>query len=400
MAGIQSLIEAFESGRLVRPAHDRPNLVDLARAIAKLSGVSGLELSCAASDIVASVGESDHVVLVMADGVGIDLVESMPRNSFLSRHLRDELLTVFPSTTSVALTSLTTGQWPETHAVTGWWTHLPDLGSSATILRYTARNDDTDLLTRGIDPVRSFPARSVWTSIPRAVQLVVPHRISNSVYSRYFSGGRETVGYRSLIEGVDIAISSVRAAQDRSLIYLYLPQVDSIAHLRGITHPEVGRVLIEADREMGRLHTAVGSKARVVVTADHGFLDAPPPNRLTLGPSGKLQPLLRFPPSGDARVMYLHTWNWARERVRRYFERRFEDRLIVLDAEDAIAIGLFGPGQPSDDARERIGDLVAISAGPDILEYNERRGPGRMAQLNSHHSGLSPQEMRIPLVIA
>ena len=140
MSGIESLVQAFESGALARPRHDRPNLVDLARAIAKLSGVSDLDLSPSAAEIAARIGDADHIVLVMADGVGMNLLESMPRNSFLPQRLHDELLTVFPSTTSVALTSLTTGEWPVRHAITGWWTHLPDLGSSATILQYTARN--------------------------------------------------------------------------------------------------------------------------------------------------------------------------------------------------------------------------------------------------------------------
>ena len=140
MSGTESLVHAFESGSLTRPRHDRPNLVDLARAIVKLSGGRGLDLSPSAGEIAAKIGDANHLVLVMADGVGMNLVESMPRSSFLSKCLHDELLTVFPSTTSVALTSLTTGEWPGRHAITGWWTHLPDLGSSATILQYTSRN--------------------------------------------------------------------------------------------------------------------------------------------------------------------------------------------------------------------------------------------------------------------
>ena len=400
MSGTESLIQAFESGALARPRDDRPNLVDLARAIAKLSGVCGLDLSPGAAEIAARIGEADHIVLIMADGVGMNLVESMPRNSFLSRRLQDEMLTVFPSTTSVALTSLTTCDWPGRHAITGWWTHLPDLGSSATILQYTARNGGNNLLERGIDPARAFPLSSVWSSIPSDTQIMVPKSIAGSVYSRYFSGGRTTVAYTSLSEGIDRTIKRVQGAEGKTFTYFYTPRVDTLAHRHGVSRPEVRHGLAEVDNELARLHAAVGSKARIVVTADHGFLDAPPPNRHTLRPSRNLLPLLRFPPSGDARVMYLHTWDWAKDRVRRHFERRFGDRFIVIDVEDALAMGLFGPDSPSDEASERLGDLIVISAGADVLEYNAERGAGRMMQINSHHSGLSPDEMRIPLVIA
>ena len=110
--------------------------------------------------------------------------------------------------------------------------------------------------------------------------------------------------------------------------------------------------------------------------------------------------LLRFPPSGDARVVYFHTWDWAKDRVRRYFERRFGDRFLLVDTDDALALGLFGEGDVSEESRERFGDVVAISAGRDILEYNVERGSGRMVQLNSHHSGMTPDEMRIPMIVA
>ena len=400
MSGTQSLIQAFESGVLTQPRHDLPNLVDLARAIAKLSGVCDLDLSPSAAEIAAKIGESDHLVLMMADGVGMNLVESMPRSSFLPKRLHDELLTVFPSTTSVALTSLTTGEWPVRHAITGWWTHLPDLGSSATILQYTARNGGRDLRERGIDPKRSFPVRSIWSSIPADTQIFVPKSIAGSVYSRYFSGGRATVGYTSLREGIDRAIRRIQGADGKTFTYFYTPRVDTIAHRHGVSMPEVQHALVEVDNELARLHAAVGSKARVVVTADHGFPGRSAAQSSHAASFAKPAAPSAFP-SVRRRPRHVPSHlGLARDRVRRYFERRFGERFIVIDVEDALAIGLFGPDSPSDEASERLGDLIVISAGADILEYNAERGVGRMLQINSHHSGLSPDEMRIPLIIA
>ena len=241
----------------------------------------------------------------------------------------------------------------------------------------------------------------MWADIPRDVMLVVPDRISGSVYSRYFSGGRRTEGYDSPANGIDKVIQRITEATDKTFTYLYLPQVDSLAHLHGITRPEVLRSLSHINDELERMHSTVGSKARMVLTADHGFLDAAPANRHTLRPNRQLQPLMRFPPSGDARVIYMHTWDWARERARRYIEPLFRDKFVVIDTEDAMAFGLFGPDIPeSDEVEERFGNLMIISMGDDMLEYNFRRGAGRMLQLNAHHSGLTPTEMRIPLIIA
>ena len=399
MPGIEALIEAFADRKLLRPRHDLPNLVDLAGAVAKLCGVE-LELSSNAEDMVAAIGTSDHLVLTLADGVGMNMVEMLPEDSFLPSHLHSDLLTVFPSTTSVALTSLTTARWPSEHAIMGWWTYLPDLNGVATILQYTDRSTGADLVKRGIDPERAFPVKSVWPQMERDGMVVVPDRIKDSVYSNYFNGGLESSGYRSLPEAINIVIERVLKANEPTFTYLYVPRVDSLAHLHGHARPEVRHALVEVDRELARLHSAIGDKGRMVVTADHGLLDATAPERHTLRPNREIQPLMISPPSGDARVMYLPTWAWAGDRMRRYFDRRFGERFAVIDLEEAIKLEMFGPEPPSDVAMQRLGNQLAISTGADMLEYNAARGPGRMVQLNCHHSGLTPEEMRIPLIVA
>ena len=399
MSGVAYLVEAFAEGDLLRPRPEVRNLVDMSRAISHLCGVNRFELSENAKEIARSVGEADHIALVLIDGLGINLLESLPADSFLRRHIWEQMQTVFPSTTAVALTSLATGEWPQDHAVTGWWTHLPALGSSATILSYTARGNNQSLLKSGIQPETTFPAQSAWKSMPRDVLAVVPKAIAGSVYSNYFAGGRKTVGYESLANGVNSAAKHISESDGKTFTYLYSSRVDSQAHMYGMSRPEVSHALREVEREVERFANLVGDKARIVITADHGFLDAPPPRRHTLRVNRQLQPMFRLMPSGDARVMYLYTLEWARERVRRYFEQRFEQVFMVVDMEDAIKLQLFGPTEPTEETRERLGDLVVISSGADILEYNASRGSGRMLKLNGHHSGLTPDEMLIPLII-
>ena len=399
MADIENLLEAFDSGALVRPDYDTLNFIDLALASAKLSGAPGIEDTPNSIEIGNRIGDADHLVFVLLDGVGMNLVEAMSRSSFLRSHLSDELQAVFPSTTSVALTSLATCQWPSVHAITGWWTHIEEIGAPAVILQFASRSDNSDLRSLGVDPESAFPVPSAMAQFVRDTLIVVPANIADSPYSRYFGGGQNTYGYGSLEQGVTRTIQRVVDASEPTYTYLYISRVDSLAHLHGITRPEVKHALNEVDNEMARLAAGVGSKARLIVTADHGLLDAPPGARHTLRLNRQLIPLLRFPPSGDARVMYLHTRDWAAERVRRLFERSFGDRFILITVDEAESLELFGPGTLSPKTRERMGDLIAISSGVDMIEYNPSRGVGKSVQLNSHHSGLTQEEMRIPLVI-
>ena len=362
MPGVEALVEAFADRVLLRPRHDLPNLVDLAGAVARLCGVD-LELTGHGEDMVDAIGTSDHLVLTLGDGVGMNMVETLPEDSFLPSHLHSDILTVFPSTTAVALTSLTTAQWPAEHAVMGWFTYLPDLNGVATILQYTDRGTGADLVKRGIDPERTFPVKSAWSRMTRDGLVVVPERIKDSVYSNYFNGGLKSFGYRSLSEAVDVVSKRVLNASEPTFTYLYFPRVDSLAHLHGMSRPEVRHALVELDRELSRLHSAIGDKGRMVVTADHGLLDATAAQRHTLRPNREIQPLMISPPSGDARVMYLPTWTWAGDRMRRYFDRRFGERFAVIDLEEAIKLEMLGPEPPSDVAMQRLGNQIAISKG-------------------------------------
>ena len=179
--------------------------------------------------------------------------------------------------------------------------------------------------------------------------------------------------------------------------FVYIPNVDGLAHRHGMTGPEVREALMELDAGLARLHSDLGGMGTIVMTADHGLKDTPVSARHTLGLSREL---LRFPHSGDARVMYLHVRDRARERVRRHFQHKFGDRFHLITVDEADALRLFGPETLSAETRNRMGDLVAISAGADVLECHAEPGPGQGVTMNCHHSGLTPEEMRVPLAIA
>lgn len=60
---------------------------------------------------------------------------------------------------------------------------------------------------------------------------------------------------------------------------------------------------------------------------------------------------------------------------------------------------MLGPEPPSAALRARIGDFTAISLEADVLGFVSANGDRRALQQPSHHSGLTPDEMLVPLVI-
>ena len=382
------------------PGHGSDGVVDLANALASLSGAGADRPTSESSAIAGLIGPSDHLVFVLADGVGMNLLESLPATSFLSTHLARELLSTFPSTTAVALTSLATCDWPNRHGVTGWWTHLAEIGRAVALLPFETRSDGRSLADLGVRPRQAFPLPSVMGRATRDTLSLLPAQIAGSVFSAYFSGGEAVRGYRTLRDAVRTGVARVRAAAGPTYTYLYWARVDDAAHRHGVGHRETGAAVGELDRELQRLEEGLDGRGRIVMSADHGFLDSPEGAKHRIRPSDALMTALRSTPSGDARVLYLHVRAGAEGLVRSFFEERCDGRFYVITTEEAEGLGLFGPGPLSPQTRDRVGDVVVVSKGADVIEYRPAGGVGKFMHQASHHSGLTPAEMRVPLVLA
>jgi hypothetical protein len=235
--------------------------------------------------------------------------------------------------------------------------------------------------------------------MPRDTLSVLPEKIADSPYSVYSTGGRPRLGYKTLAGAVDAIAARVRAATGPTYTYLYTLAVDEAAHHYGVTRPEVRAAVLDFDKELRRLCGLIGGLARTVVSADHGFLDVPQERRHQFTAAHELTATLRFPPSGDARVLNFHVDPADDEQFRRSFHRRFGNHFLLLSTDEAQCLHLFGPGPLSAETKARLGDYLAISKGVDIVEYRPRYGQGKLVTLPSHHSGLSRDEMRIPLLI-
>src|SRR5215831_7235587 len=198
MSDLDKLLAKFARGELLRPDPSVSNVVDLARALAALAGARCAEPTPGAAELAELIGPADHLVFVLADGLGLNLLEALPENAFLRRHLARELRSVFPSTTATVLTTFATGEWPNRHGVTGQWTHLTEIQGTAALLPFAARSGGRSLAHLGIGVKQAFPATPLFGKMSRDVLALFPSRLVNSTSSTYFSGSQPRLGYETL----------------------------------------------------------------------------------------------------------------------------------------------------------------------------------------------------------
>lgn len=394
------LTAAFDSGALVRPDSAIPNLVDVARAVATVSGVGGLGLSPFANDLAASLADRQHLVLILADGLGLEMLSAKATARTLREHIRSEVRAVFPSSTAVALTSLATGEWPARHAVTGWWTYLDQIGGPATILQYRRLADDCSLADLGVAPGEAFPVPSLASRMERRCHFLMPREIAGSVYSRYWTGGAAETGYQSLTGTFNSIMEAATGAEGPTFTYVYIPHVDHEAHKDGPESRGTRDAITAVDRLVSDLKANLGDSVAVVVTADHGHLAVADSERFMIRDADGLPGLLASPPAGDTRVVEYHVRPGEHERFAAGFRANFGEHFFLLTTDEVEDLALLGPEPLAPETRQRLGDYTAISRGASVLGFHPSQASQEALPQRSHHAGLTPAEMLVPLVVA
>ena len=274
--------------------------------------------ACLSNLVPALLGERDgswlpptvkgarQVVLLVLDGLGWAAVrEHVADMPVLSSFTGGPMETVVPSTTTVALTSLTTGLPPAEHGVVGYRMQVPE--GVLNVLRWTVPQRGQPPAPATVQPHPVFCGRRVPT--------VTSAGYAGSGFSEiHLRGTRLCPAYSvsDLAEWV-----RVLAAGGEPFVYVYYGGLDLVAHMHGLPTSFFTAELRFADRLVAETLEALPGEAALVVTSDHGHVQY----GAWIEP-GEVAPLVAAY-TGEARFRSLHArpgkaaelWQACRERV-------------------------------------------------------------------------------------
>lgn len=337
-----------------------------------------------------------NVVLVIVDGLGARYLAKQGAGSALASHLRGTLTSVFPSTTASAITTTMTGRAPSEHGLTGWYQYLPDTGAVTAVLPLRIR-DGSPLPP--IDPAALFPCGSFFDRIARPACVVSPQAIIDTVFNTRHCGRAAKRPYAAPADFFPALARTVRATTEPTFIYGYTPDFDTVAHAHGVDSAEAAREFVAIDAAWNTfLEQVAGTDTLVVLTADHGFIDAPPEHLIDLDAHPRLTALLARPLCGERRVAYCYVKMGADAAFREYVQTELGHAAELIPRETLLASGWLGPGAPHPRLAERVGDYALIMRDDWTIKDwlpGEKRHP-----MIGVHAGLTADEMLIPLVVA
>ncbi len=337
-----------------------------------------------------------NTLLLVIDGLGYDSLTTHCREGALVRHLKDRMTSVFPSTTATAITTFLTGTAPQQHGVTGWFTYFQELDAVLAVLPYQARHGS---------PAPGVPARLLLEHVPVFDRLsvrshvVAPMRIAHSEFNAAHHGKARTHAFTSLGEMFETIGGIVRARAERNYIYAYWPELDRLAHEHGMASREALAHLAELDAAFGNFLAGIrGTSTTVIVTADHGFIDARADQGIELGGHPQLASTLSLPLCGERRAAYCYVHPGQRAQFVDYIAAHLQEYAELKESRYLIESGYFGFGPPHPRLANRIGDYTLIMKDHAVIK-DWLPGERRYVQIGVH-GGMSGQEMYVPLIVA
>ena len=327
---------------------------------------------------------ADQVIVILADGLGLELLEQRYALAPVLRAARStttEALTVVPSTTAAAITSFATGALPAQTGMVGYSVFTPT--GVMNLLAF-----GPGYIPEMWQPVPTLFERAAQAGITSAV--VSPPTFARSGLTRAALRGTTHVGAASWEDRIWAALNQVK--RGTALTYLYWSDIDHVGHHAGWHSDQWAEALEDFDQGLRLLvkNLPAGHDARVVLTADHGMVDVKHEDLIDVADHPELSEGVRAI-AGETRGVHIHAEPGQAASVLERWQEVLGERAWVVPT--YLLGGLMGEGP----LLTRVGDGLALMRGGFGVVDSRTQSPGSMSLVGVHGS-LSSAEMRIPVV--
>jgi hypothetical protein len=362
----------------VAPRYSQACITDVLPSVCDGLGLPG------AFDIL-GLGTADVVAVVVIDGLGArQLARYGDEVPFLAKAVRQELTSVFPSTTAAGLTSIGTGLPPGEHGLVGASFRL---AHDNHLLRPLSWSQDPN--PRVVQGEPTWWARANDRGVE--VSIVSPRAYKNAGLTHAALGGARYLGADGPGERAEV-IAEEMTGGGRRLVYGYWEWLDKTAHMRGVASAGYLAELEAVELFLKQVVAKAPAGSRVIATADHGVLDCP--DVVDMDEIPDLHQAVRLI-AGEPRMRHVYVAPGQQNAVAQRYAAALGERAQVLTRAQALGAGVFGP--VAADNEVRLGDVIVLATGRNRLACPSR--DRIVSGLLGQHGSLTAEEMMVPLAV-
>lgn len=397
---------------LYRPNYAGLGLVNLTSSILLMLGCKWQGPSPLSKSLYPLDQSYDNVVLILVDALGWNLLKRSKETltglgELVERHQPLPITSVFPSTTSTVLTTVSTGSSPARHGIVGYSMYIKELGAICNMLDFKIINASRDesIFEKGLDVADLLGLPTIYQKV--SAQGIVPYILTknhliNSGLSRATHTGANTVGY------VDVGDMFVllrklleRNTNQSKYIFAYWPSVDTASHNYGPwtdeTMAEVRSFFFSLRYEfLSRIGSEIKKDTLIIITGDHGHSAIYNDGVYDVSTDSRMMDMLTMPPIGDPRASFFHLKKIDTDEAVEYMESKFDGSFYFLDIKQLEKTGLLGPDSLKHGLIDRLGDLLVLPDRGKAIFYPFKNE--KVFTQKGSHAGLTDDELFVPLL--
>lgn len=316
------------------------------------------------------------IFLILIDGMGANLIErKLSKDSFLRKNLFKKVTTVFPTTTTAALTSISNGKSPNENAWLGWMEYLeeiddiivPFLGESY----YEDKKHDEDIC---------YKLRPFKTTVEELNEIGIK---AINLYPDFIEGGcKDFTEFKNRL--IDLSYS------DNKYVFAYWDKYDTIMHLEGPNSAKADSYLKMINDGLEEVSNNISDDTMLVIVADHGQSEIDLPYYIE---GSKYEKYMYRKPIIESRSPGFYIKEEYRKEFEAEFKKGFENDFILLDKQDIIDTKLFGYHDNHPKFESMLPDYLAIGKSRKVIRWCPLE-----VELQGQHAGISDDELYIPLI--
>ena len=327
------------------------------------------------------------VCVLLIDGLGsFNLKSSAAHAGYLNSRPSLPASCFFPATTATSIVSFATGKPP-------WATNF--IG-----YQIYERSSDTkrNLLTGWESQESAHEFQNLETISEMALNqsiefhTVAPAAYEDSGFTAATMRGSSFHGTKSLEERFAIAKTLLADAKQK-VVYLYVPELDQLAHAKGWQSQAWLSKLEDLDAQVSFLASSLNKNSAIIVTADHGVIDVPQSNHVYIDSYIDKESLLNV--GGDTRALYLYLKDASSTDAHlATLEQAVGESCYVITPQALIEAGYW-----SKDMEYDLVPDILILAKKEVALYHRDFAKKKSLEMIGHHGSITQQEMSIPLIL-
>ena len=335
-----------------------------------------------------------NVIFFVLDGMGEHILNGASMNGYFNKNKIDCVTSVYPSTTTAALTTYYSGRPPYETGWIAWSQYFKEYGRAINMFSHKESYMDEPLKKPKIDV---FETDMHYKSVYERIEEASPDVKAFEIGPEY----AERRGKRSIIaDNIDELISSINdvcTMPGEKFILAYSDNPDGLLHKYGTDSEEARGFIKEAEEKIKKMKENLPEDTIIIISADHGHKNIE--KAYTLLDYPEILECLIMPPSLESRVINF----WVKDEMKEVFEERFNkqfgNEFWLISKDDFLNKYKFlGSGEKHRKIDDFIGNYVAMSVAGSMIRIETFLVEGKPVK-KSTHCGLTKDEMEVPVIV-